>query len=61
VSRVCWGALTWDCRFSERLTAATELSTAINAARSSYEVNIESYVDIGLGSDANDPEAQPLK
>ena len=55
VSRVCWGALTWDGRFSERLTAATELPTAINAAQSFYQVNIESYIDIGLRSDAHDP------
>lgn len=61
VSRVCWGALTWDRRFSERLAAATELPTAINAAPSSYEVNIESFIDIGFRSDANEPEAQPRK
>ncbi|MFQ5408997.1 MAG: NTP transferase domain-containing protein [Anaerolineales bacterium] len=48
VGNVCWGALVWQPKFTERLLHADLLPAAINAADWDYRVNIKSYTDIGV-------------
>ena len=47
VSNICWGALSWDKNFTEKLIGYEELTQVINSVSFNYEINIQSFIDIG--------------
>ena len=55
VGSVCWGALMWEPRFTERLLGHSNLTEALNEASWDHAVTIDRYNDIGLGRSASEP------
>jgi hypothetical protein len=56
VGTTCWGALVWGPAFTDRLSAHTNLTEAINEADWTHVVSIDDYRDIGLGPMATPSE-----
>lgn len=49
ISSVCWGALIWRPRFTERLMTSHHLPDVINDVDWDYSMTITEYIDIGIG------------
>ncbi len=45
---ICWGALIWQPAFTEQIVKAQDFTAAMNAAKWSHHLVIDSYRDIGV-------------
>ncbi len=50
VSNICWGALVWQPKFTERIMEINDLTDVINQADWDFKINIDQYKDIGIKS-----------
>ena len=47
ISNICWGALIWKPKFTEKLKSQKDFTQALNNFNIEYSVSISNYIDIG--------------